>query len=726
MCNMKGGFKLKDLNSLMNPKSVAIVGASPDFTKLNGMPLKYILVHQYSGNIYPVNPKYKEIKGIKCYPTISDLPDHIDVAEILVGSGKVIDVLAQCAQKKVKSAIVFSSGFDEIGSRGGDVQKKMKAIAEETGMIIHGPNCNGIVNFVKKIPLSFTPILNSEKLYDGKVGLISQSGGLGSHTLLHVFGDRHRSLRFSYYIGTGNEAALTLEDYLEFLVNDENTEVIACIVEGFRNGRRFMEISDQAFDRRKPIVILKLGVSEIGKNATMSHTAVVSGSRFVIDGLFKQKGILGVQTLEDLIDSCALFEKFKDIKSCRVGIITDSGGGAGLTADACDRYALSLPPLNDTMLKEIGTMMAFGNPGNPLDLTGQSVGDVNLFEKSLELFYRSPDFDIIVIVIAADIPEGVEKQAATIIQQAEIFNKPTLTIFGVASSPRVEEAIEALKAKNIVVFPNIDSCFRAISNLAKYCSFQSNKLKMGDDTKISFKPVKSEDIRKVASGEEVGITEPEGSELLNKFGLPFANSRFVKSLNGAVKAAKEVGYPVVLKAVSPQISHKTEAKAVRLNVRNRMELEKAYHEVIANSKKFSPAADIKGVLVQEMINDGVEVIMGFAHDDQFGPVVVFGLGGIFVEVLKDVSFRIAPITRYDATEMIRGIKGYEILTGARNRKEADIDAIIESLIKISRMAMETSGYLRELDLNPVFVFEKGKGIKVVDYLFVMNNSLVSQ
>lgn len=712
---------MKDLTPLLNPKSVAIIGASPDFAKLNGLPFKYLLLHNYSGNIYPVNPKYKEIKGIKCYPSVLDLPDNIDVAEILVGSGRVIDVLKQCVEKKVKSVIIFASGFDEIGIRGGDAQKIMKQIAEETGMIIHGPNCNGVINFIEKIPLSFTPILNSETLIEGKVGLVSQSGGLGSHTLLHVYGDRQRSFRFSYYMGTGNEAVLSLEDYVEFFINNDHTEVIACVVEGFRKGRRFIEIADQAFLKGKPIVILKLGVSDLGKKATMSHTAAVAGSRFVVDGFFKQKGILGVRNLEELIDTCNILEKFKNVKSCGVGIVTDSGGSAGLTADACDRYGIPLPPLNDKMINEIGSMMAFGNPGNPLDLTGQSVGEANLFDKSLELFYQHPDYDVIVIVISADVPEGVEKQAESIIHLAEIYKKPTLVVFGVISHKKVEEAIEKLKAKNIVVFSNIDPCFRAISDLSKYCDFRNGKLKMGGVSEISFEIKKSENLKKYFAGKDTVVIEPEGNNLLKGFGIPLAKSRFVESFEGALKAADEIGYPIAVKAVSSQIPHKTEAKVIHLNVREKVELKKAYNEVIDNAMKFNPAAEVKGVLLQEMVNDGVEIVMGFSHDDQFGPTVVFGLGGIFVEVLKDVSFRVAPLTEYDAWEMVKEIKGIEILKGARNRKECDINAIVDGLLKISKLAMETSGYIKELDLNPVYVFEKGKGMKAVDYLFVKND-----
>jgi acetyltransferase len=708
---------MKGLSFLLNPQSVAVVGASPDSTKLNGLALEYLLKHDFQGRIYPVNPKYPEIRGLKCYPSVDDLPEGIDAAEILVSRERVLEVIRQCARKEVKSAIVFSSGFGEIGSKGTQAQNKMTSIAKSSGMILHGPNCNGIVNFLQRIPLSFTPILECKNLRVGNIGLISQSGGLGSHLLLKIYKNYANNFGCSYYIGTGNEAANTFEDYLKFLVNDEYTEVIACIIETFRKGKAFLRIAEEAFNKKKPIVLFKLAVSDLGKKVALSHTAAVGGEQSVTNSILRQKGVVVVDTLEDLMNGCLLLSKFKEIEGFRLGVVTDSGGMASLAADLCEKLGLRLPSLKTPSAKEITELMSFGNPRNPLDLTGQSVSDIGYFASALNSFYKNPDFDVISMVLSGDTPEEIENQVDEVANLAKLYKKPTLVSYEVVPNKEAEKnLIDKLKDSDIPFFTSIASCFRASSCVSQHVAFHSGKSPFDKRFSSKLTNQKYRELQAIARQNDEFILEPHGTRLLETFGIPLAPGRFVTSLQQALKAAEDIGYPVAVKAISASIPHKTEAGAICLHVQNNAELQKAYKQVIAATKKFEPNAELDGLLVQQMIKSEIEFAMGFYHSNEFGPVVAFGLGGIYVEVFRDIAFRSAPLRTCDAEEMITELRCYNILKGTRGRGKLAIGSIIPALVNLSEFAIATSKYISELDLNPIYVFPEGRGVLAIDYL----------
>ncbi|MFC1814853.1 acetate--CoA ligase family protein [Thermodesulfobacteriota bacterium] len=713
---MKKYIEYPNLEPLFRPKSIAIIGATEDPMRVAGLPLKYAIDHGYKGKLFPVNPRRDKIRGLKCYPSILEIPENIDVAIIVVPAGIVTDVLEQCAQKGVKAAVIGVSGFAELDEAGKQRQDRVTEIARKSGMKICGPNTNGLINVHENISLGYS--FAQEVVIPGGLGYVTQSGALLSATVPRF---AERGVGMSYFVGAGNQADLEVFDYVRFLIDDPNTHAIAVYVEGFKEPQKFLNIADLALDKKKPITMLKVGRSDLSIKAAKSHTGSLVGSDAVVDGICKQKGITRVDDFDELIAVSSVFLKCKPTRGNRVGIISSSGGAIGLIADR----ALGTPlEFNDVTLptkeKASKVLPWYGEFKSPFDIAAagsRATQDIELSRAAVNFLLNDENIDILIAIMTPMDRRGTQNYLKAIVEASKTSDKPIILFLPMASFR--EEEKEIFTGSDIPMLTDSAECVQALSALIMF----NKTLDRYNQSKKLSEPLNiinvNEIKKKLRNSKGKTLSEYESKKLISRYGIPITLEALAKSSDEAIDMANKIGYPIVLKVDSPDISHKTDAGAVKLDVGGDDELINAYKEIIENSKTYNPSAKIRGVLVQEMIRNAREVIVGISQDDQFGPVIMFGMGGIFVEVFKDTSLRVAPLNRYDAEDMIKTIKGYAILKAFRGKPEADVDGIIDILLKVSRLAIELEGIISEVDINPLMVFDKGKGVKVADALVVL-------
>jgi len=705
-----------DLSPLLNPESVAIIGVSKSPSRIGGRLLKYLSKHGYKGNLYLVNPKYEELNGVKCYPSISDIPVSMDCALIAVPEKHVISVLSECADNNVRSAVVFSSGFAEMGNHGKEKQRKLKELAETKNMRICGPNCIGLINFNSHTVLSFSQLLEIDTLIPGNIGFISQSGALGGSLVNRA---QDMNIGLSYFISSGNEADLDVSDFIKYLVlHDEKTKVIAALMEGIKDGPKFIEAAELALKHRKPIIVLKIGETEVGQKAAASHTGSLAGSDSVIDAVLNQKGVIRVYNYDELLETASLFSKGREPKGNRVGILTSSGGGGIIMADYYTKLGLTVPePSQKTKGLASKEIASFGQVANPFDLTGQIFSDPEMFKRCMKLFMEDKNFDIIQVNVSMVAGQSSEKRGLYILESAKERSKPVVSWWAAGSLS--DPGIKALNDSDIAFFRSPERCAIAVKSLVKYYQLLETRK---DSTESCYDADYSIPVDSAKNILDVGdkcLSEHQSKALLKLYGIPVTRENVAKSSHEAISFAEKIGFPVVLKIDSPDIMHKSEAKAIRLGVNSKEEILQCYKEIIENAERYDSKARINGVLVQEMIRGGTEVIVGMSEDPQFGPTIAFGLGGIFVEVLKDISLRVVPLLKSDADLMVRETKGYQILRGLRGKNRSDIEAVIDVLLRISRLAEDWKDYISEIDINPLIVFDEGHGVKALDALVVL-------
>lgn len=705
-----------DLSPLLNPESVAIIGVSKSPSRIGGRLLKYLSKHGYKGNLYLVNPKYEKLNGVKCYPSISDIPVSMDCALIAVPEKHVISVLSECADNNVRSAVVFSSGFAEMGNHGKEKQRKLKELAETKNMRICGPNCIGLINFNSHTVLSFSQLLEIDTLIPGNIGFISQSGALGGSLVNRA---QDMNIGLSYFISSGNEADLDVSDFIKYLVlHDEKTKVIAALMEGIKDGPKFIEAAELALKHRKPIIVLKIGETEVGQKAAASHTGSLAGSDSVIDAVLNQKGVIRVYNYDELLETASLFSKGREPKGNRVGILTSSGGGGIIMADYYTKLGLTVPePSQKTKGLASKEIASFGQVANPFDLTGQIFSDPEMFKRCMKLFMEDKNFDIIQVNVSMVAGQSSEKRGLYILESAKERSKPVVSWWAAGSLS--DPGIKALNDSDIAFFRSPERCAIAVKSLVKYYQLLETRK---DSTESCYDADYSIPVDSAKNILDVGdkcLSEHQSKALLKLYGIPVTRENVAKSSHEAISFAEKIGFPVVLKIDSPDIMHKSEAKAIRLGVNSKEEILQCYKEIIENAERYDSKARINGVLVQEMIRGGTEVIVGMSEDPQFGPTIAFGLGGIFVEVLKDISLRVVPLLKSDADLMVRETKGYQILRGLRGKNRSDIEAVIDVLLRISRLAEDWKDYISEIDINPLIVFDEGHGVKALDALVVL-------
>lgn len=709
-----------DLEAMLRPRSVVVAWASDDTSKLGGLALKYLLDFGFKGKIFPINPKYSEIQGVKCYPTIKDIPQNVDCALLIMRAGDVPPILKQCVEKGAKAAVIPVVGFREVGGKGEEVEKELKEISQDSGLKICGPNTNGLLNLVDGVALGYSPAM--ERVIKGRLGFVTQSGALISG-LAPRFADN--GIGLSYFIAAGNQLNVEVCDYVKYLIDDPNTDVIAMYIEGIADPDKFLHVTDLALDKGKPLVAMKIGRSELAAKTALSHTSSLVGSYKVFDSICKQKGIIRVDDFDNLISVCSALLKCKLPKGDGVGVLSTSGAATGVIADASVGTVLRFPELSDKTRQEASKILpgwpASGEIKNLWDVAAALPGRMpDLSEPLIKLFAQDENLDVILVIFS-----GVEKASAIAISSAvvnasKVVDKPFVLLHVRGSLRDFEEEIFA--GSSIPITYSASDAVKTVEALIKY----SKSLRTYKEPK-DFGPGVSVNVREIKEWLSSGgktLTEHEAKKLLSRYGIPVTKEDIAKSPEEAVRIANRIGYPIALKVVSPQIIHKTDAGAIKLNISNETELLNAYHEVIANSKKYNPKAEIQGVLVGEMLKDGREVIIGMSRDPQFGPSIVFGLGGVAVEVLEDISLRLAPLTRRDAEEMIKEIKAYNMLKAFRGKPEADIDGIVDTLLRISNLVRDLEEIVVEIDINPLIVLDKGKGVKVADALFVLADNKI--
>ncbi|MDI6868060.1 MAG: acetate--CoA ligase family protein [Coprothermobacterota bacterium] len=686
------------LEAIFNPRSIAVIGASRKEGSIGYMVVKGLLDSQYQGKIFPVNPNADEILGLKCYKAATEIPEDVDLAVLTVPAAVALQAVEDAGKKGVKAVAVITSGFGEVGRK--DLEEELVNIAHRYNMYLVGPNIVGILNNPAKANASFGPYLP----YPGPIALVSQSGAL----LIALDGMTWiNKIGISHMISIGNMADLDFADFIDALNEDPNTTCISLYIEGVKDGRKFLESARRS---RKPIVALKAGVSQRGELATASHTGSLAGSSKVYTAAFEQYGIVPARSLDELFTRSIALSMMKPLMGDHVAVITNGGGAGVLATDAAERHGIPLTdPPEDLKNLFRKWMPDFGSPRNPVDMTGMA--DRPWYQGCLLDALNHPWTDgaaILYCETSITDPQNIAEGLYEAYVQAGAVKPIVVSFIG---GERCVKAGEWLKSKGIPTYFDPDDALSALSALRHYGKCLERK-----DLQFHPHPVDKEKVREILAKVKLegrtALMEYEAGQIFKAYGLPLASSILATNPEEAVKAAEEIGYPVVLKISSPDIIHKTEAKGVKINLKNAEDVKKAFEEIIVNARKYKTDARIVGVLVQKMASPGgTEVIFGAIRDPQFQQVVMFGLGGIFVEVLKDVTFRVAPVTVEEAKKMALEIQAASILKGVRGQGRRDLDALAESLSRLSQLVVDFPE-IKELDANPVMLYESG--LVVVD------------
>ncbi len=698
--------QLASIDKMLNPRSVAVVGATPRM-QYGGRFLNAMLKARDRVNVYPVNPRYDEIMGVRSYPSVSDLPEAPDLVGIVVPYNQVLNVLQESHAKGAGSAIVISAGFSErdLDDRR-DLQGEVGAFARESGLRICGPNCLGVANVQADIWPSAAS-RGSDGL-SGPIGLVCQSGASAFGPFLTRAVEE--GIGLSHIISTGNEADLDFCDFTRYLLDQDSVKVIAGFVEGFKDGRKLVEVAKLAAARGKPIVLIKIGRSDLGSRAARSHTAALTGVDALYDEVFAQFGITRVQDYDELLEVSQLLAHTGKPAASGVAVVSHSGGISSLTADMCGQAGLDLPPLTDTARDGINEVLqGFGWAANPSDVTGFANSDS--FPEIMRYMSEQPRIGTLVVASA-----GSDAQAEQVIAQRDGSQRGLAFLW--TGTRSATAGLSRLKEARIPVFYVPDKLALGIKTLLNYYQWHELRQASGFGQAPDITQAQAEALTALQGLERATLSEYESKRLITAWGVPTATEVRVNGPAEAVAAAESIGYPVALKVDSPDILHKTEAGVIRLGLTNPTQVEAAYAEIMARAEQSVPGGRFNGVLVQEMVSGGVEVIVGVSYDRQLGPVLLFGTGGVMVEVYNDVALRLCPITRAEAVDMINQVKGSRLLQGFRGAPPADIEALAEVLVQVSHLAAQLEGTLDELDINPLMVLPAGQGVRAVDALAV--------
>ncbi len=694
-----------DFESLIRPRAVAIIGASSDPARIGGQPLRSLTEFGYEGKVYPVNPKYKMLKDLICYPEISAVPRPCDVAIVAVPASRVISVIAECGAAGVKFAIVLSSGFRESGESGSALQDELVAVAKRSGVRVIGPNCQGIMNLATRLFCGFGTTFQKADLQAGPLAMVTQSGGFGYGvvTLAEAAG-----IGFNYVVSTGNEADVDALDLLEFFIEQDDIEIVTTYLEGIKDGQRLLALGERALELRKPIIVWKVGNSISGRRAALSHTANLTSDPELYRAVFKQGGFIEIREIDDLIDVARAFLSRRLPRGNNVAAVTSSGGAGVLLADRCEEHGFHLPELSEATKTGLRKLMpAYASLDNPIDVTAQLSADPVGLNRAVSILLRDPDIDQIIIRRGNAVGEIGREWAKKLVEVAQEADKPIL----ISVPPdQAEETLQILNRNRLPWFPTPG---RAVIGAAALHEFFIKLERHAARKKITLPKHKLD--WPITAG---SLGEHESKQFLAAYGIPAVREALLSIEEIASLNEAPLPFPLAVKVESPDIPHKTEAGAVRLGITNFKGLKDAALEVIAAARNYHPQARIDGVVLQEMAT-GVELILGVINDIFFGPVVVLGLGGIFAETLKDVTHRCAPVDVSTAHVMIEELRGSAILKGVRGRPASDIDALAEAISRLSMLAVDHADRITEIDINPLFVRPAGQGVVAADALIVL-------
>ncbi len=707
-------LRQENLETIFHPKSIAIVGTNKVKGTVPHDILYNILKADFNGVVYPVSPKEKSIKGIKAYKYVLDVPDDIDLAILVFPSSVCHMALEQCGQKGIKSVIIISAGYKEVGEAGLKREQQLIEIARKYDMSFIGPNCLGVINTSPETNLDAS--FAREMPIQGNIGFLSQSGALCTAVLDYASA---KHIGFSKFISFGNKADISEIDLLYYLMNDEETKVILMYLEEVSDGKALMEAAREVIEKSgKPILIIKSGRTDEGASAAASHTGSLTGKDEICDAGFEQAGIIRCDNIEEMFNRARAFAYQPPPKSEKVAIITNAGGPGVLTTDAAISTGLKLAKFSDettAILKK--ALPATANINNPVDVIGDAKSDRYLV--AIQAAFDDPDVSGVFVILTPQSMTDIDTIAADVARIAEGQTKPIYTSF--MGEKDVASGIDILQRHNIphyILPESMCDSYQAVYHFNKNVKTRVRQLPGLDNIQGE---LARKVMDKVSSNGRTYIPEVETIELLNTYGLPVPRGKLASTVDEAVKTAEEIGYPVVMKVVSDDIIHKSDVKGVELNLSSADEVKDAWDRIHSNVKSAMPDATVTGLYVIKMIKGAEEIILGIKRDPSFGPVLLFGLGGIFVEVFKDVSFGVAPLSREEAMHMLEQTKAYKILIGARGKNPRDMDSIVDALLRLGQLAVDFPE-IDELDINPLFVLDEGKGSVIGDARMILTTT----
>lgn len=695
---------MNNLQPLLNPRSIAILGASSDFGKVNGRTLKYLLEKGYAGRIFPVNPKYQEIGGVRCYPDVAAIREPVDLAVVALPARLVSASVRELGKHGVGCAVVFSSGFAETGEAGRALEQELVAAARAAGVRLCGPNCLGVINAFDRVIATFGQFAEGDAP-PGPVAFVTQSGAFGTAIAALA---RRRGIGLGYFVNTGNEADVDFAQVMRAVLVDPRIRVGAGYLEGLKDGAELTALADEALWLGKPLVLTKVGKTRAGARAAASHTGALAGADIVFDGVIRQHAIVRARNEEHMLDLVEAFTYCAPPEGRGLGIVTQSGGAGVLMADRAEELGLEVPVLTGTTQQALkAAIPEFGVVGNPVDITGQFVAEPALLRESVRLVLADPQVDIGIVWL--QLMDAYVDTLITIFEELKTAMEKPFVVCWVAAP---ERALAALRSRGIAVLRGAEPAVDACAALAHYGA--ARRAWLADAAARRMQAPVAPALPSTSGVMDTVVAR----ELLEAAGVSTAPSVLARSSDEAAAAAERLGYPVALKIESPDILHKTEAQGVKLGVLDPAGVYAAYAELIASAKSYQPGARVSGVIVQRMIAGGVEMVVGLHNDTVFGTVIMTGLGGVHVEVLNDVVFRKAPVTRREALTMLDELKGKALLDGVRGRPPADKEALARLICAASRLGAASGGRLKELDLNPVLAGPDGA--VAVDWLVVLN------
>lgn len=687
----------------LSPKSIAVIGAS-DKRGSVGATITSNIINGFKGIVYPISPSREKVFYKKAYKTVLDVPKPIDLAVIVIKNTLVAQVLEECGKKKIKGVIIITAGFKEVDEEGAKREEEIKSIAKRYNVQIIGPNCLGVMNLDPKTMMNSTFLKVTPK--SGTIALVSQSGAICAALVEDASA---QGIGFSAVVSLGNKAVMSEVDILKILAEHKQTKVIVMYLEDMGNGQEFLKVCKKITRKlKKPVLVLKSGRSPEGAKAAMSHTGALMGSDEIYDAILKQSGAIRVDTMEELFDYATAFSKQPLPLGGDLVIVSNAGGPAIISTDACSKMNIKMADITSISKKIDSVIPPWGSSRNPVDIVGDA--DFNRFSNVLDRVLAHPKVGSVVSMCTPSGTLNYDKLADVIVAMSKKYKKTML-----ASLMGLDEGItnkEILAEGNIPYYNYAEGAIRTLAAMIRFSNWV--RAPVGKVTKFKVNRLKARKIfDKVRSDGRTNLLEEEGLEVLKAYGLPLPSSALACDAAQAIKIAKKIGYPVVMKIASPQIIHKSDAGGVMVNLKNDEEIESAFDTIVGNAKKYDKKAEIKGVLIVEMVKGGKELIIGSKHEPGFGPVIMLGMGGIYVEVLKDVTFKLAPVTDRESDDMIASIRTQKLLKGVRGEKPSDIEKLSECIQRLSQLVSDF-GEIKELDLNPVLVMEKGRGCRILD------------
>jgi len=696
-------------SEIFNPKSIAVIGASDDVTKIGGRPIRYLNEHGFKGQVYPVNPKYREVQELKCYPSLESIEGVIDLAVIALPAKMVFEALEQCGEAKVKVAIIFSAGFAEVGPEGRKMQEQLIKLARRTGIRILGPNTLGFINSASNATLTFSSALEEGPLPTGHVGFVTQSGGVGAYCL--ALG-RQKRVKYSYWIILGNEIDVDVPEAISFLAQDDSTSVIACYMESCKDGARLESALAEALSAGKPVVMFKAGKSPGAARAVESHTAGMAGADRSFEAVFDKYGVTRVQSVDELLDTVALASWNIVPRGPKVTIVTVSGGiGIGMT-DRCEENGLEVPVLPETLQSEIRKQLPYAAVGNPIDVTAQILNQPDLLLSFLHRVIETDFSDSIVIFAAHTLKsEAISKYIVEPLIELSKSSRIPVFLSGLMTPQIKSRLVES----RIPVFENPNNCIDRISMLYQLGVNKKNSAEKNEGKNIENTQKLDHTTKMINqfSSKSSFIGEMETKKLLQELNVPVVEEFTVRFREEALAAAEKIGYPVVLKGMVADVLHKSDLGLVRVSLQNEEQLIDAFNKM---SEKTD--TQIESFLVQEMVKNGTEILVGCKSDPHFGKFILIGLGGIFTEVFNDNVLLKAPASEREVLNALKRLKAYPLLRGYRGTPPGDIEALALAVSKISSLVNHHNQQIKELEVNPLFVLPEGQGVRAADGLTI--------